>query len=177
MTSIEPLVQEKKPDYICNFRAPNLQMYTEWQNYKAYVKDQGLDVCRVTIGLTNAFMAGTAGASKVLGQSQNVQIQMNNQFLYQVEKPRREPFSLGCIKPEFRRTFSSILYEAFVLERARRISDEFSFRDFLEMDDRAFHRIVRRLIRKGEVVANPRRSVPRTYILAERLGKYGFKKI
>jgi hypothetical protein len=175
--AITPLVQEKKPDYICNFRAPSIKEYTEWQNYKAYVKSQGLDVCRVTIGLTNAFMAGVQGSTKVLGQQQNIQIQMSNQFLYQVEKPRREPFSLGCIKPEFRRTFSSILYEAFVLERARRISDEFSFRDFLEMDDRAFHRIVRRLIRKGEVVANPRRSVPRTYILTEKLREYGFKKI
>lgn len=98
-------------------------------------------------------------------------------FTYEVKKPRREPYDLNCIKKEFRVTFSSILFEAYVKEKARRLKTEFSFRDFLEMDDRAFHRIVRRLIRKGEVVANPRRSVPRTYMLIEMLPEYGFKKI
>ncbi len=175
--TILPLTVGKKPDYICNFRAPSEKEWLEWKSYQQYVWDQGLDVCRVTIGLTNAFMAGVQGTAKVLGQTQNVQIQMNNQFLYQVSKPRREPFDLNCIKSEYRRTFSSILFESYVKDKARNLKTEFSFRDFLEMDDRAFHRIVRRLIRKGEVVANPKRSIPRTYMLIEMLPDYGMKKI
>jgi uncharacterized protein YceH (UPF0502 family) len=157
---------------ICNFRAPSLKEYSEWQKYKAYIKNQGLDICRVTIGLTNAFMAGIEGAEQVNGKEQNVSITMNNQFLYQVQKPRREPYSLNCVKSEFRRTFSSILFEAYVLDKAKEINREFSYRDFLELDQGAFHRIVRRLKRKGKLMANPQRTVPRFYILAERLADY-----
>lgn len=135
------------------------------------MKAQGLDVCRVTLGLTNAFMVGVTGASKVAGQGQNIQLQMNNQFLYQVDKPRREPFSLSsCVKSEFRRTFSSILFESYVLDKARRkLKGEFSFRDFLELDHHAFRRIMVRLRKKGLVVAIPERTVPRMYVLAEQL--------
>ena len=43
---------------ICNFKAPSLKEYNEWQEFKRYVKSQGLDICRVTIGLTSAFMVG-----------------------------------------------------------------------------------------------------------------------
>lgn len=162
---------------ICNFRAPSLKEYNEWKSYVAYVKDQGLDVCRVTIGLANAFMAGTDGATKALGKSQNVQIQMNNNFLYQVQKPRREPHSLNSIKSEYRRTFSSILFEAYVMDKARSLNREFSFRDFLEMKRQSFHRIVRRLKRKGRVMANPQRTIPRFYFLTEKLNQYPEKNL
>jgi len=160
---------EQRQNLICNFRAPSLKEFNEWQKYKAYIKDQGLDICRVTIGLTNAFMAGIEGAQQVRGKEQNVSIVMSNQFLYQVQNPHREPYSLNCVKSEFRRTFSSVLFEAYVLDKAREINREFSFRDFLELDRGAFHRIVRRLKRKGKVMANPLRTIPRFYFLTERL--------
>jgi hypothetical protein len=165
-----PQLTQKKPDLICNFRAPSIKEYDDWQQYKAYVKNQGLDVCRVTISLTNAFMAGIKGSAQVMGHEQNVQIQMNNQFLYQVNQPKREPFSLNCVKPEFRRTFSSILFEAYVLDKARRkLKGEFSFRDFLELDHHSFRRIIVRLKKKGLVIANPLRTLPRFYILTEQV--------
>ena len=99
-------------------------------------------------------------------------IQQNNVFQYQVSKPRREPFSLDCVRPEFRRTFSSVLFEAYVLDKAREISREFSYRDFLELRHDAFRRIVLRLRRKGKIVANPQRTIPRFYFLAERINEY-----
>lgn len=117
-------------------------------------------------------MSGVKGAQEVLGREQRVNITMQNTFLYQVQKPRRVPFSVECIKPEFRRTFSSILYEAYVKEKARKLGREFCFRDYLEMDNKAFHRIVRRLQRKGEIIANPQRTIPRFYFLTEKLPDY-----
>lgn len=141
-----------------------------WKSYVQMVKDEGLDVCRVTLGLTRAFKEGKA---TIQAYDHVYNIQMNNQFLYQVQKPKREPYTLTCVKPEFRRTFSSILFEAYVLDKARALSREFSFRDFLELKHDAFRRIVLRLKRKGKVVANPLRTVPRFYILADRLGDYG----
>jgi hypothetical protein len=163
----------KQPNQlICNFKAPSLKEYNEWQEFKRYVKSQGLDICRVTIGLNSAFIAGVKGSAAVRGQGQTVNIQMNNQFLYQVQKPRREPYSLDCVKSQFRRTFRSVLFEAYVLHKAREMRREFSFRDFLELEQLAFHRIVRRLKRKGKIMANPQRTKPRFYFLTENLADY-----
>jgi hypothetical protein len=162
-------VAEQPRQLVCNFRAPSLKEYGEWQEFKRYIKSQGLDICRVTIGLANAFMAGAKGSSAVQNQSMTVNIQMNNQFLYQVHKPRREPYSLDCVKSEFRRTIGSVLFEAYVLNKARELTREFSYRDFLELRHDAFRRIILRLKRKGKIMANPQRTVPRFYFLAERI--------
>jgi hypothetical protein len=157
---------------VCNFRAPSLKEYEQWQEFKLYVKNQGLDICRVTIGLANAFMAGLGGSASVHGQAQMINIQMNNQFLYQVPKPRREPYTLDYVFSSFRRTFSSVLFEAYVLHKAREMGREFCFRDFLELEKPAFHRIVLRLRRKGKLLANPQRTKPRFYFLPEKLADY-----
>ena len=114
-------------------------------------------------------MKGIEGAESVKGSTQVVNIQQNNQFLYQIPKPRREPYSLTCVKGEFQRTFSSILFETYVLHKAEGLGREFSYRDFLELKHDAFRRIVLRLKRRGLIVANPLRTVPRFYYLSERL--------
>lgn len=166
----QKLLEDSKPNLICNFRAPSLKEFEDWHKYKLFVKEQGLDVCRVTLGLTNAFMLGQNVASQTPGRDNNITVQMSNQFLYQVSKPRREPFSLNCVKPEFRRTFSSILFEAYVLDKARRkLRGEFSFKDFLELDHHSFRRIIGRLSKKGLIVRIPQRTIPRMYLLAENI--------
>jgi hypothetical protein len=132
-------------------------------------KDNGMDVCHLTLSLTDSFMKGLEGAAQVRSGRQVVNTQQNNVFQYQVSKPRREPFSLDCVRPEFRRTFSSVLFEAYVLDKAREKSREFSYQDFLELKHGAFRRIVLRLRRKGKIVANPQRTVPRFYFLTERI--------
>jgi hypothetical protein len=164
------VVQPK--NFICNFRAPNLEEFQRWKAYVQWAKDNGMDVCHLTLSLTDSFIKGIEGAAQVRNGNQIVNIQQNNVFQYQVSKPRREPFSLDCVKPEFRRTFSSVLFEAYVLDKAREISREFSYRDFLELKHDAFRRIILRLRRKGKIVANPQRTVPRFYFLAERINEY-----
>jgi hypothetical protein len=144
-------------------------LYDRWQGYKVWVKDNGLDVCRVTLALADSFMKGIEGSQQVRSTQQVINIQQNNQFLYQVQQPHRVPYDLSCVKPEFRRTFSSVLFDAYVLNKARDINREFCFRDFLELKHDAFRRIVLRLRKKGKIVAVPERTVPRFYILAERL--------
>jgi hypothetical protein len=168
MDSQSSLLEPKK-NLICNFRAPNEQLFQRWKAYGEWVKENGLDICRVTLGLADSFMKGIEETTTIKSTSQVINIQQNNQFLYQVSKPRREPYNLICVKSEFRRTFSSVLFEAYVMEKAREINREFSYRDFLELKHDAFRRIVLRLKRKGKVMANPLRTVPRFYMLAERL--------
>jgi hypothetical protein len=157
---------------ICNFRAPNLEQYQRWKVYVQWAKDNGQDVCHLTLNLTDAFMKGVEGAAQVRNGQQVVNIQQNNVFQYQVSKPRREPYDLSCVRPEFQKTISSSLFEAYVLNRARELTREFSYRDFLELRHDAFRRIVLRLKRKGKIVANPQRTVPRFYFLAERISEY-----
>ena len=103
---------------------------------------------------------------------QVINIQQNNVFQYQVSKPRREPYDLSCVKREYQKTFSSSLFEAYILNKARELTREFSYRDFLELKHDAFRRIVLRLKRKGKIVANPQRTVPRLYFLAEQFNDY-----
>lgn len=154
---------------ICNFRAPTVEKFNRWKTYVQWTKSNGLDVCNVTLSLVDAFMTGMEGTQQIKSSQQVVNLQMNNQFLYQVSKPKQEPFTLNCVKQEFRRTFGSIVFEAYVLEKARDLNREFSFRDFIELKHDAFRRIVLRLKRKGKIIANPQRTIPRFYILSERL--------
>jgi hypothetical protein len=103
---------------------------------------------------------------------QLINIEQNNVFQYQVSKPRQEPYDLGCVKREYQKTISSVLFEAYVLNKARDLTREFSYRDFLEIKHDAFRRIILRLRRKGKIVANPQRTLPRFYFLAERVSEY-----
>jgi len=157
---------------ICNFRAPNLTEFQRWKSYVQWAKDNGQDVCHLTLSLTNSFMKGVEGAAQVRSGQQVVNIQQNNVFQYQVSKPRREPYDLSCVKKEYQRTISSVLFEAYVLNKARDLTREFSYRDFLEIKHDAFRRIVLRLRRKGKIVANPQRTLPRFYFLTERVEEY-----
>jgi len=162
---------------ICNFRAPNLAEFQRWKEFVQWAKDNGMDVCHLTLSLTDAFLKGIEGSAEaqVSTGKHVIIIQQKNEFLYQVAKARREPYDLSCVRKEYRRTFSSVLFEAYMLEKARQISREFSYRDFLELKHDAFRRIVLRLRRKGKVVANPQRTCPRFYILSERLSDYGLQ--
>jgi hypothetical protein len=158
---------------ICNFRAPNEPLYFRWKTFVQWAKDHGLDICYITLSLVDSFMLGIEGSSQIKLPQQTINIKMENSFLYQVDKPRRTPFSLDCVKPEFRRTFSSALFESYVLGKARDLNREFSFRDFLELKHDAFRRITLRLRHKGKIIANPARTNPRFYYLTEKLADYG----
>ena len=173
----EQTVSDVQPkNLICNFRAPNLRKYQRWKEYVQWAKDNGMDVCHVTLSLIDAFMKGTEEAAQVRTGKQVINIQQTNVFQYQVSKSRREPYDLSCIKKEYQRTFSSLLLEAYVLNKARELTREFSYRDFLELKHDAFRRIILRLKLNGKIVANPQRTVPRFYFLAERVNEYNLDK-
>lgn len=168
--------KNRKPkNLICNFRAPNLEEYQKHQRFSEVVQEDGLDVCRVLLGFEDSWLAARHGTNEIVklqGMDKVINIQQNNVFQYQVTHPHREPYSLDCVKPEFRRTFSSLLFEAYVLNKARQIKGGFSFRDFLELKYESFRRIIVRLRRKRLIMANPERTIPRFYFLAEQIEEY-----
>ena len=172
----QTLTEVQPKNLICNFRAPNLQGYKRWKAYVQWAKDNGMDVCHLTLSLTDSFMKGIEGAAQVRNGKQVVNIQQNNTFQYQVSKPRREPYDVSCAKREYQKTINSALFEAYVLNKARDLTREFSYRDFLELRHDAFRRIVLRLRHKGKIVANPQRTLPQFYFLAERISEYSHER-
>ncbi len=171
-------LEVKPKNFICNFRAPNLEEFLRWKEYVQWAKDNGMDVCHLTLSLADSFMKGIEGAAEVRNAGQTVHIQQVNTFQYQVQKPRREPYSLDCVFPKHRRALSSLIFEAYVLYRAQQLPQEFSYLDFLELKQDAFCRIMRKLKQKGKIIANPQRTRPQFYFLAERLNEEmpGWKK-
>jgi hypothetical protein len=165
----QPVCDSKPKNLICNFRAPNLQHYQRWKEYVQWAKDNGMDVCHITLSLVDSFMKGTEEASELRTGKQIINIQQTNVFQYQVSKPRREPYDLSCVKKEYQRTFSSLLLEGYILNKANDLNREFSYQDFLELKHDASRRIILRLRRKGKIVPNPQRTVPRFYFLTKRL--------
>jgi len=162
-----------RQNYICNFRAPNEEKFAIWQQWKEYCKDNGRDVCQMTLSLIESAMSNKSFImTGVADPKQVVHIHNENTFTYAVKKPRRVPYDLSIVKREHRKTFSSIIYESYVKMRCHELRREVSFRDFLELDKDGFHRIMRRLIKKNEMIRNPIRTVPQFYFLPELIDIY-----
>lgn len=164
---------------ICNFRAPDLVQYQKWQKYKQMCSDHGQDICHLTLTLVQNWIDAVEAiqsATTVVAPPYLINLQQQITHCYQVPKPRREPIELNCAKPAFQRTIRSSAYEAYVLEKARDLNREFSYRDYLELTHASFRRIVLNLKKKGKIVANPIRTNPRYYILTERLAEYSIDR-
>jgi len=167
---------EPRPNYICNFRAPDVARFQVWKDYKKWAADHGLDVCNLTLSLVDSFLKGVKGVEnndpQIVTPHQVINLQQNNTFLYSVEKPRREPLVLNCAKKEYSRTITSAAWESYVTEKARDLNRSFCFRDFLEIGHESFRKIILRLRKKGKVIALPQRTNPRFYVLSEWFADY-----
>jgi len=162
-------IQQFKPK-ICNFKVSSPEEAAVWERYVQTVKDLGLDVCHTTISLVKGFLAGLEGskaAQEIHTDRHVIQIQMTNHFNYVVQKPRRQPLELSCVREQFRSTVRSAFAEAYILEKARSLKRPFCFRDFLELKYDSFRRIVSRLLRKGKIMRFPAKTCPQFYVLSE----------
>jgi hypothetical protein len=56
LVEVQAVSESQSKNLICNFRAPNLEHYQRWKAYVQWAKDNGMDVCHLTLGLTDAFM-------------------------------------------------------------------------------------------------------------------------
>jgi hypothetical protein len=167
------MTPENRPDYRTTLRFPTEEEWTVHTDFTKFVKSQGLDICRVINSLERAFLT-SRGNKEVSFESDKAvyKISMQNNFLYAVQEPRRVPFGLQSVKSQFRRTFSSLVIDAYIRDKARTLGREFSFRDFLELEYSSFRRSVRRQKRKGLIMANPQRTTPRFFFLPEKLPDY-----
>jgi hypothetical protein len=76
----QPVSVVQPKNLICNFRAPTLEQYQLWKAYVQWAKDNGQDVCHLTLSLIDSFMKGVEGAAQVRNGKQVVNIQQNNVF-------------------------------------------------------------------------------------------------
>jgi hypothetical protein len=61
MVETQAVLDAQPKNLICNFRAPNLAEFQRWKVYVQWAKDNGMDVCHLTLSLTDFFMKGIEG--------------------------------------------------------------------------------------------------------------------
>ena len=162
-------------NYICNFRAPDLEHYQTWLDFKEAVRSRGLDICYITLSLCQAWLKsieeGTA-ICQITTPTQVINLQQQNTFVYSVQKPRREPLPSFCTKREYPRTLRSRALQAYITEKARDMQQSFSFRDFPELGHDLFRKCILKLKKRKKILPLPPRTNPRFYILCEWIPHY-----
>jgi len=95
-----------------------------------------------------------------------INLQMNNQFNYQPQVPRREP--LNITNQGISGTVISRAVEAFILLRALQMPSTFSFRDFPKLSSNSFRKAIQRLKRQCLIEPMKPRTNPRFYRLTPK---------
>ncbi|MFX0117169.1 MAG: hypothetical protein ACFFB3_21670 [Candidatus Hodarchaeota archaeon] len=165
----------RRQNLICNFRAPNPEYHQIWLDYKEAARSLGLDICYLTLTLCQAWLKAIQGreeATRLSTATQVINVQMQNTFVYNVQKPRREPTELICSRKEYTRTLRSLLFQAYVMEKARDLQRSFLFRDFPELGHNLFRKCVLELKKRGKILPLQPRTNPRFYILREWVPDY-----
>ncbi|MDH5734462.1 MAG: hypothetical protein OEY88_11885, partial [Candidatus Bathyarchaeota archaeon] len=145
----------RRPNFICNFRAPNPEYHQIWLDYKEAARSLGLDICYLTLTLCQAWLKAIQGreeATRLSTATQVINVQMQNTFVYSVQKPRRESPELICSRKKYSRTITSIAFQAYVMEKARDLQRSFSFRDFPELGHNLFRKCVLKLKERKKIV-------------------------
>jgi hypothetical protein len=165
----------RRQNLICNFRAPNPEYHQIWLDYKEAARSLGLDICYLTLTLCQAWLKAIKGkeeATRLSTATQIINVQMQNTFVYSVQKPRREPPELICSRKKYSRTITSRAFQAYVMEKSRDLQRSFSFRDFLELGHSLFRKCVLELKKRGKILPLQPRTNPRFYILREWIPDY-----
>ena len=173
-TDIEKSATAQRTNWVCNFRAPNKEKYNLWLKFKEETRKRGLTNCFVVLSLCNAWMTALEGSEEIIKigtATQIINIQMQNSFVYNTQKPRRIP-PLSCAKQSISRTITSRAWQAYILEEARELDRSFSFLDFTELGHNYFRKLILELKNRNKILPLEPRSNPRFYILKERLPRY-----
>lgn len=153
---------------LCNFRVSTMEDYEEWLRFKQNCDAQNLDICHVAISLIKAWNKATEGiheAETITTPTNIINIQMQNSFIYQPQRPRRTPDPhLISSKSPFARTVSSKAAELYLLWKISELNRSFSYLDLSELPQNYCRKLILRLKRKGLIKPLPPRTRPRFYI-------------
>lgn len=153
---------------LCNFRVSTHEDYDEWLLFKRNTKALGLDICHINICLIRSWNKALGGKSEmetITTPLNVINLQMQNTFVYQPQRPRREPSpSLISSKKLFARTVSSIAAELYLLWKVSGLNRSFSYLDLSELPSNYTRKLILRLKRKGLIKPLPPRTRPRFYV-------------
>lgn len=152
-------------------RARTKQQHRALLRWKWWCEDQGLDLCHRIISQAQADLAALdeVRTLKTAGPT-IINLQQQNTFISQVERPRRlpDPGLLNMAKRDISGTTYRAAFESLVLLKALRMKYPFMFLDFREIKPNHFRKVILRLKRKGWIAPVEPRSNPRTYRLTPK---------
>lgn len=158
----------KKPDYICNFRAPDKEHYQVWLDFKELAQSKGMDVCYLTLSLIQAWLKSNKDpkvTQQITNTTQIINIQQQNIFQYNVQKPRRLPSEVICSGTKFDSTLRSLFVQAYIMEKASDLYRPFQFMDFQELGHNLFRKTILELKKRKKVRPISPRTNPQFYEL------------
>ena len=149
------------------FRPSTIEAYHEALRFKWKAIDKGTDICYLYSVLAQAWNVSqdgleTKNTKNHLGAN-IINLQMNNQFNYMPQVPRREP--LNITNHSISGTVISRALEAYVLLKALYMPHTFCLKDFSELSSNLFKKIIQRLKHKGLIEPMEPRTNPRFYRL------------
>lgn len=156
-----------------NFRVSTYEDWEEWERFKRNVVLQRLDICHVVISLVKAWSNSVEGMTKVetiATPTSVINIQMQNSFVYQPQRPRRavNPPIISSKRP-FARTITSKAAELYFLWKVSSLNRSFSYLDLSELPSNYTRKLILRLKRKDLIRPIPPRTRPRFYIPTVKL--------
>jgi len=168
-------VISRRQNYICNFRAPNPEYFQIWLDFKEAARSRGLDICYLILNLCQAWLKALEASTatyQIATPTQVINLQQQNTFVYSVQKPRRESLELICSQKGYAHTLRSLVFQAYVMEKARDLQQSFSFRDFPELGHNLFRKCILELKKRGKILPLQPRTNPRFHILREWIPDY-----
>jgi hypothetical protein len=159
---------------ILGIRAASREEHQALLRLKWWCEDNGTSTCSTIILLTESLIkADDAVRPLKTGGPMIVNIQQQNTFIHQTERPRRladlnstmDSISKGGLSG----TTTRIALESLVLLKAMQMPYSFCFRDFPELSPNCFRKVILRLNQRGFVAPVEPRTCPRFYRLTPKL--------
>jgi len=158
-----------------NIRASSREEHQGLLRLKWWCEDNGTSTCPTIIGLTMSLLKADDAARPLkkdgpMNGPMIVNIQQQNTFIHQTERPRRLGSTVDSISNQgLSGTASRYALECLVIRKALEIHHSFCFLDFRELSPNCFRKVILRLNKKGFVAPVEPRTCPRFYQLTPKL--------
>ena len=159
---------------LLGIRATSKEEHQRLLRFKWWCEDNGKSTCPIITDLTSSLVAAD-DAIRPLKKNGSVivNLQQQNTFIHQVDRPRRladpgsteNSISNGGIAD----TTTRMAFQSLVVLKALQLQHSFCFRDFLELSPDHFKKVISRLKKKGSVATVEPRTCPRFYRLTPKL--------
>lgn len=159
---------------ILGIRAASREEHQALLRLKWWCEDNGTSTCPTIIGFAMSLLKVDDAVRPLKKDGPMiVNIQQQNTFIHQTERPRRltelnstvDSISKGGLSG----TTTRIALDSLVLLKALQLQHSFCFLDFLELSPNCFRKVILRLNQRGFIAPVEPRTCPRFYRLTPKL--------